>query len=149
MIALLARRAPIKVDAIACALAGVLLLAIAVRLYGWNWDDGNYLHPDERHIVSDVMIGRIHWPASISELTNPATSGLNPRSADPETGDYREFAYGAMPVILTNLVSEVVGWFTETNWHGYDNAYRVGRPLSAIFDTLTVLFVFLIGRRIG
>ncbi len=149
MIALLARRAPIKVDAITCALAGILLLALAVRLYGWNWDDGNYLHPDERHIVADVMIGRIHWPSSLDELTDPALSGLNPRSANPENGEYREFAYGAMPVLLTNLVSEVVGWFSETNWHGYDNAYKVGRPLSAIFDTLTVLLVYLIGRRIG
>ncbi len=149
MIALPAQRPPIRFDAIACALIGVLLLAVAVRLYGWNWDDGNYLHPDERHIVADVMIGRVHWPSSLSEVTDPAISGLNPRSADPETGKYREFAYGAMPVLLTNLVSEILGWFTETNWHGYDNAYKVGRPLSIFFDTLTVLLVFLIGRRIG
>lgn len=152
MIAFPVQRPPIKVDAVICALVGVLLLAMAVRLYGWNWDDGNYLHPDERHIVADVMIGRIHWPSSLSEVTDPATSGLNPRSEDPNTeeaDDYREFAYGAMPVLLTNLVSEALGWFTNTNWHAYDNAYKVGRPLSVIFDTLTVLLVFLIGRRIG
>src|SRR5215216_6041042 len=126
-------RSRIHIDPTRLALVGILLVAFGLRIYGWNWDEGNYIHPDERYIVSDVMVARIHfsWSDSLDTLLDPAKSGLNPRSADPNTGQYREFAYGAMPVILTDLVAEVLGWFTTTDWHGYDHAYQVGRPLSA------------------
>lgn len=144
-------RSRIQVNPTRLALIGILLMAFGLRIYGWNWDEGNYLHPDERYIVSDVMIARIHfsWSDSFGDLLDPATSGLNPRSADPNTGQYREFAYGAMPVLLTDLAAEMLGWFTKTDWHDYDHAYRIGRPLSAFLDTMTVLLVFVIGRRLA
>ena len=28
---------------------GLMLLGLALRLYGLNWDQGNSFHPDERH----------------------------------------------------------------------------------------------------
>jgi hypothetical protein len=122
------------------ALLVLLLAAFGLRVYGLNWDHGNYLHPDERHIVMDILVGRISlsWPPDLDQLLDPATSTLNPRSADPNSGDLREFAYGALPVLATDLTAEVVGWFTTTNWHEYGNAYRLGRFLSALLDTLTV-----------
>ena len=64
----------------------LLLAALGLRLYGLNWDRGNDLHPDELFIAKLVLVGRIHfeWPPDLAALLDPAISGLNPRSADPE-----------------------------------------------------------------
>src|SRR5687767_1500510 len=100
----LGRRLP-SITATTAALGGVLILAFALRVYGLDWDRGNYLHPDERHIVSDIMIGRISliWPPDVDALLDPATSPLNPRSIDPKTQQPREFAYGTLPIFVTEL----------------------------------------------
>ncbi len=133
----------------AVALATLLLASLALRLYGLNWDGGQYLHPDERYIA-EVTATRIHleWPPPVSSLLDPKTSGLNPRSADPTNGAYRDFPYGALPLLVTDAVAEVCTWVSGADWHSYGQIYRVGRALSALFDTLTVLIVFLIGARV-
>ena len=84
MIAGSASRSRIDVR-VALALAAILLAALGLRLYGLNWDDGRDLHPDELFIAKIVLIDRIHldWPPDLRQLLDPATSGLNPRSADP------------------------------------------------------------------
>ncbi len=132
------------------ALVTLLLAAFALRIYGLDWDDGRYLHPDELHIAS-VIVDRIHleWPPNLDQLLDPATSGLNPRSIDPSTGQYRRFAYGALPLLVTDAVAELVTRATGTNWHAYGgHIERVGRSISAVLDTITVLLVFLIGHRV-
>jgi YYY domain-containing protein len=133
------------------ALIALLVVAFGLRVYGLDWDRGQYLHPDERHIVSDIMVGRISlaWPPDLDNLLDPATSTLNPRSVDPNTGQPREFAYGTLPIFVTELAAEFLGGFTATPWHDYAHAYKVGRFLSAILDTLTVLLVFLTGERLA
>ncbi|MBA3336930.1 MAG: glycosyltransferase family 39 protein, partial [Chloroflexia bacterium] len=130
------------------ALLSVLLAALALRLYGLNWDQGQYLHPDERYVIQYVMQGRIHfdWPPDLPTLLNPETSGLNPRSDDPATGHYREFAYGALPLLVTDGAAEVLTWLTDRDWHASDRVYLLGRTFSALLDALTVAIVYLIGR---
>ena len=93
-------------------LIAVILAAIALRFYGLDWDEGRGLHPDERYIIDYVLVGRIEvdWPPNISNLLSPATSGLNPRSADPTTGEYREFPYGALPVLVMEAAAGIVSW---------------------------------------
>ncbi len=133
----------------AVALATLLIASLALRLYGLDWDGGRYLHPDERY-VADVTATRIHleWPPRLTTLLDAGQSGLNPRSADPTNGSYREFPYGALPLIVTDTVAEIGTWLSDTDWHSYDQIYRVGRAISALLDTLTVLLVFLIGARV-
>src|SRR5689334_1665462 len=65
-------------------LVPIVLLALALRLHGLNWDDGNHLHPDERFITI-VITDRIlpEWPPRWSTLLDPDHSPLNPRSSDP------------------------------------------------------------------
>ncbi len=130
------------------ALAALLLAALGLRLYGLNWDDGRDLHPDELFIAKIVLIDRIHldWPPDLRQLLDPATSGLNPRSADPRTGQYREFAYGALPLWVTDASGWALSKATGVDWNGPDRVYLVGRVLSALFDTGTVLLVFFLGR---
>jgi YYY domain-containing protein len=131
------------------ALLVVLLAAFALRVYHLNWDEGHHLHPDERHI-SNVLASRysIDWPPDLDNLLNPSVSHLNPRSDDPQTGTPRDFAYGALPLFVTDLTASVMDTFSTTDWTTYDRIYLVGRAWSALFDTLTVLVVFLMGRHI-
>lgn len=133
------------------ALIALILAAIALRFYGLNWDEGRGLHPDERYIIDYVLVGRIgfDWPPNLDSLLNPAISGLNPRSADPVTGEYREFPYGALPVLVTEAAAGLLSWLTARSWNGPDRLHLVGRSLSAILDTVTVLAVFGLGRRVA
>lgn len=135
-------------DPVRLALAVIILAALALRLFGLNWDQGQYLHPDERYIVDYVMIGRIHleWPLPLSDLLDPGVSGLNPRSNDPETGAPRSFAYGTLPLFVTEVAAEVMTRITGDDWHWRDRAYLIGRFFSALLDTGTVILTFLIAR---
>ncbi|MDP9363802.1 MAG: DUF2298 domain-containing protein, partial [Chloroflexota bacterium] len=149
----LARRLPSAPTTL--ALLALLLAAFGLRVFGLDWDDGQYLHPDERHVV-DVLAGRIEltWPPPVDELLDPATSGLNPRSADPETGEFRSFAYGALPLLVTDAMAAMVGVWSARDWDAYGSAHLIGRTLSALFDTATVLVVYATGthlfsRRVG
>jgi YYY domain-containing protein len=132
------------------ALGVVLIAALSLRLYSLNWDEHQYLHPDER-FISDVITSRIiiQWPPDWDNLTDPDHSLLNPRSDDPSTGLPRDFSYGALPLIVTDLAGSTMSKITGDDWSSYGGKiYQVGRFLSAVFDTLTVLIVFFIGRRV-
>src|SRR4051812_28337828 len=94
----------------ALTLVIIFLASLALRLYAINWDRGADLHPDELFIAKIVLIDRIHleWPPDLGQLLDPAKSGLNPRSVDPATGNYREFAYGALPLWVTDFVAWIL-----------------------------------------
>lgn len=133
------------------ALVTVLIVSLALRLFNLNWDQGFYLHPDER-FVADVSTSRIifSWPPDFDNLLDADNSLLNPRSVDPNTGRDRDFSYGALPLFVTDWAGTLLSKATGDDWSSYwGNVYKVGRFLSAIFDTLTVLMVFLIGRRVA
>ncbi len=130
------------------ALVGILVLAALVRLYGLNWDADQHLHPDERFIVM-VTMDRISLPfpnLGDAHLGDPRRSTLNPRSADPATGQPRNFAYGSLPLYLLKLS----GHLLRPLWpgsEGFDGLTLLGRLLSAIFDLGTILLAFLMARR--
>jgi len=129
------------------ALAIVLLAALALRLYGIDWDDGADLHPDELFIAKIVLIDRIRfdWPPDLGALLDPARSGLNPRSADPATGQLREFAYGTLPLWVTDATAWALSRVTGTDWNAMDRAYLVGRAISAALSALTILPIAALG----
>ncbi len=133
------------------ALIIVFLAALALRLYALNWDHGTNLHPDELFVARIVLIDRIHldWPPDLGQLLDPARSGLNPRSADPLTGEYREFPYGALPLWVTDAFALILSRLSEVNWNSGERAYLVGRALSALLSALTVIPVAAIGVATG
>ncbi|MBA3450974.1 MAG: glycosyltransferase family 39 protein, partial [Chloroflexia bacterium] len=133
------------------ALLIVFIAALAVRLYGIDWDDGADLHPDELFIAKIVLIDRIHldWPIDVDTLRDPARSGLNPRSVDPTTGKFREFAYGALPLFVTDSVAWVLSRVTGTDWNAMDRLFLVGRAISAALSALTVLPIAALGSSLG
>lgn len=131
------------------ALVGILAVAAFLRLYDLNWDSNHHLHPDERHIVM-VTMDRISLPfpnLGDAHLTDARRSTLNPRSADPGSGQPRSFAYGSLPLYLLKLTGHVASpWWKATS--GIDGLTLLGRLLSVLFDLGTVLLAFLIGRRL-
>lgn len=119
---------------------GVLLLALilataaALRFYGLNWDDGHWLHPDERQIYFVVL--KLDWPRSLADGLSP-NSALNPRF----------FAYGSLPFYLLKLAVSLL----QPLWPAVrdpDNLHLVGRPLAALFDLGTVYLTYRLARNL-
>ncbi|MCY4651556.1 MAG: glycosyltransferase family 39 protein, partial [Dehalococcoidia bacterium] len=124
-------------------LAIVLVLALALRLYGLNWDDGFGWtpHPDERAILFKVV-----------DLSFPGISDLPLLlDADESPWNPRWFPYGSFPIYLLKTAG-VISSFVP----GFDsNDLRVpGRAVSALADVATIALVYALGamvwsRRVG
>jgi len=109
----------------------VLLLAFFFRLYGFNWDSGQHLHPDERFLT--MVLTAIKIPNSFLTYLNPQISPMNPYN-----NNFSFFVYGTFPINLT----KVVGVLSSNN--DYGNIHLVGRILSSLFDIGTVFLVYLV-----
>jgi len=118
---------------VAAALVAILVLALALRLYGLEWDARGLFHPDERQVLA--VVDRLALP-TWSLLLTPA-SPLNPGF----------FAYGSLPLYLLKAVSAALA-LLGGDWADPDRLCLIGRGLVAVSDTGTVLLVFLLGRRL-
>jgi YYY domain-containing protein len=121
--------------AVSIALLSILFIGAGLRLTGLNWDGGHYLHPDERFLA--MVATGIHWPGSVGQYFNSAESSLNPYN-----NDFPTFIYGTFPLFLDKAVADLAGRNT------YDNFYLVSRAVSATFDLVTTLLLFVVGRRL-
>jgi hypothetical protein len=127
-----AHRLPARREAV--LLAGILAAAAVLRLYGLNWDGGQWLHPDERQIYF-VTLG-LKWPNSLAQALSP-DSPLNPHF----------FSYGSFPLYLLRLVAALAALL----WPALgdpDSLHRAARPLSALFDLGTVYLTYRLTRRL-
>lgn len=133
----------------------LLIVGLGLRLYGYNFDDGQLIHPDESAIDQAVIslgccLGRPQtvpsaWPSPFAHFFDPALAPYNPHF----------FNYGSLPIYLLAFITRVAAkvgelvpglssWrhasdLTQTNW--------IGRWLSALFDTTSVAIVYRIARR--
>lgn len=130
------------------ALLIILLVAGFLRFYGQDWDEGHYLHPDER-FIAQVSGERVHFPplSELDSLFDPANSPINPRR-DDANGNPLSFAYGSLPIYVQGIVSWAIDPLFDANMGDYGELYRVGRTLTALLDLTTVVLVYLLGRRI-
>ena len=119
----------------AVTLTIVLAGALGLRLIGLDWDAGQHLHPDERFL--SIVLTQLRPAASLVEYFDPAASPLNPFNHGIDF-----FVYGTFPLFLVEGLARLAGA------QSYDQAYLIGRALSAVFDTGTVLVVYLLGRRL-
>lgn len=117
------------------ALFGLALLGLTLRLYGLDWDQGNSFHPDERQILFHVTA--LAWPNSIAQFLDPVNSPLNPHF----------FAYGSFPLYLLALLSSTLTRFFPT-LGTFAHLALIGRVLSAIFDSGTILLTGWLGLRL-
>ncbi len=120
----------------------VVALAAYLRFTGLDWGEYTFMHPDERFLV---MVGSSISPVqNLSEYFDTPLSSLNPHNKG-----YTFFVYGTFPLFLARYAAE---WLFKIG--GLRELVDVGRPLSALFDLLVVLVVFLAGtkaynRRVG
>ncbi len=139
-------------------LLGILAIAAFFRFYGSNYDQDHNQHPDERFIVGVSLDVRL--PDSVSQALDWRISPLNLRRVaiggcnDPR--GCSNFSYGSFPVYMARAAA----WVADRVWPGadtrppdfysrsYEGMTAVGRHLAALFDLLTILFVFLIARRL-
>ena len=131
----------------------VLLLvgaALILRVYGLNWDGGHLFHPDERHILMvshDLSLPQSLTLASLTDVNSP----LNPKS----------FVYGSFVFYLVAAITHLLALVTTFTQQvtgalrpDFDGLSHVGRILSAIFDTGTVVVTYVLAakaysRRVG
>jgi len=119
----------------------IILLLLSViagaylRLAGVNWDEDQHMHPDERFLsLVQVSISPVN---SLSEYFNTENSSLNPANRG-----YTFFVYGTLPIFIVRYAGDALG---QTDYHAIT---ILGRQLSAVFDLLTILLIFAIGRRL-
>ena len=141
----------------------ILFIAALLRFSDLNWDQSQYNHPDERHVTN--VISGLRMPDSLSQYFDSAASPLNPYNMRQSwvygtlplfsarlTAEYLDKGCGADRALLPWLIGRALfpatpspcpdGFFTA-----YDTIRLVGRMISALADTLTVLAVYLTGRR--
>jgi len=116
-------------------LLAILVAGAWLRFPGRNWDENQHLHPDERFLT--MVETSIRIPASVGEYFNTGASPLNPNNVG-----HTFFVYGTLPIFVVRFLAQRTG---DT---GYDEMVLLGRTVSAAFDLLTILFVYLIGSRL-
>lgn len=113
-------------------LLSIALLGLLLRLYGLDWDQGNSFHPDERQILFHVTA--LSWPKSFAQFLDPNSSPLNPHF----------FAYGSFPLYLLAWLGSVLVHISPP-LGTFAHLTVVGRVLSAIFDSGTILLTGWLG----
>ncbi len=121
----------------AIALAVTLVVALALRLYGVEWDSGYPFtpHPDERAILMKVGELGLPGPGDVGDLLDADRSPLNPRW----------FPYGSFPLYLLKGFQGLLSALPGIEIH---DLRVLGRGLSALADTATVALVYLLGARL-
>jgi uncharacterized membrane protein len=145
----------------AAVLLALILMGLVLRVWNLDFDQGLGTHPDERSTVCFVAPS-IGWPTSWEEFRDPQRSPLNPLW-DRSRQEFRSFTYGHFPLYLGVLMGElfhaaapvaealgvpsnVVEYMARGN-QPCGGIAVAGRLVIALLDTLTILLVFLLGRR--
>jgi YYY domain-containing protein len=106
-------------------LIAVVVFAAAVRLFGIDYDNGHWFHPDERRIAF-----------AVEEIT------FRPLQLNPHF-----FAYGSFPLYVSRAASSLLGLINPEYAH-YDHIILTGRRVSAVVGTLTVILLVFFGARL-
>lgn len=111
-----------------------------------NWNQNANLHPDEYGLTNTIT--QLHIPKTVSEYFNTRISPISPyqkydlSGSTTLDGPDNRMRWGQWPIILIRALAEIIGSI------GYDELRIMGRYFSAFIDTLTLLLIFLIGRRL-
>lgn len=97
------------------------IVAIILRLYGINWDQGFHMHPDERMLM--IVADRLNF-----------FKNLNP--------DF--FNYGSLPLYILKGLAQIFDVLLSAHRATYDGMLYLGRVLSAAADMGTFFLVYKI-----
>ena len=134
----------------------ILVVGLAFRIYGIDWDSGHGFHPDERDIYmrSGCMYDLLTEAPGHAECgyvrdqpeAEPGLPGLE-TLLDPERSPLNPHWFPLGSILIYVLVGfrSVIELFTDIN--SLDMRF-VGRTLSSLADVGSILFVFVLGRRI-
>lgn len=118
------------------ALLLICLLALSLRLFGADWDQGYFFHPDERQVFYVTEELRLPHPLTLQALLDPEST-WNP--------DF--FAYGSLPMYLLRLATDLLERVSPA--YGVRYAfYLLARGLSALFDTISVMLIYALAKRL-
>lgn len=125
----------------------LLILTGVIFRFAWvNWNDDADLHPDEYGLTSTITALSI--PSSFAEYINTRVSPISPyqkydfngQATNP--GPDNRMRWGQWPITIIRALAETTG---NT---GYSELRLMGRQLSALMDVLSLIFIFLTGRRL-
>ena len=134
-------------------LPALLIVALALRLYGIDWDQGHGFHPDERsfYLRADDMFrvltkspGHETWLAQWPEMRIGLPNLETALSAEHSPLNPHWFPLGSALIYVLVLIRSVAEPFTD--WGAMDMRFA-GRTLAALADTASVALIFFIGRR--
>lgn len=144
----------------------ILLIGAIFRFNDINWDQNRHLHPDERYMT--VLATLLKTPSSFAEYLDSGKSPLNPFNTDWG----RSYVYGTVPLyagfyfahfleqgcgpqpkLVPQLLGQMLFGSAVSNCPagtlvGYDYMALEGRILSGLYDLLSILVLFLIGKRL-
>lgn len=126
----------------------IILIAIGVYFrFSWvDWNQGTNLHPDEYGLTNTLT--QLKIPESIGDYFNTRLSTISPYQKYDENGQPTQqgpdnrMRWGQWPIFIIRAVAET------TNNTGYSEMRLMGRQLSAALDALSLLLIFLIGKRL-
>ena len=136
-------------------LAALLLAALALRLYGIDWDAGRGFHPDERSfylratdmfrvLTQDAGYEDLPWFREHPEM-RPGLPNLGTALAAAESPlNPHWFPLGS--ILIYALLPILAAAEPFTDWGALDLRFA-GRILAALADTASVGMMFIIGRR--
>jgi hypothetical protein len=125
---------------------GLIAVGLYLRFVSVNWSQGTNLHPDEYGLTNTLT--QLSLPTSLAEYFNTRLSPISPYQkydiqGNPEhDGPDNRMRWGQWPIILIRVAGELTG---NT---GYDEIRLLGRRMSALADSLSLLVIFWIGRRL-
>lgn len=144
------------------ALIVLILIGVFYRFDNVNWNQDTDLHPDEYGLTGTLT--QLGMPKNLSEYFNTRISPISPYNKYDENGNPtsngpdNRMRWGQWPLIIIRGTGEMLNamqeWFRTPesgdryNYTGYGEMRLMGRTLSALADTLSLLMIFLIGARL-
>ena len=131
-------------------------IALALRLFGLDWDQGNLFHPDERSLYMRAECMYQTLSANPSYLDCAGSEFPNDIAGMPSFGTFFDaersplnphwFPLGSVLIYILVISKAFLQLFMGTV--DLNDIARVGRSLTAIADTGSVVFIFFLGRRL-
>ena len=134
----------------------IAAVALALRLYGVAWDQGNFFHPDERSIylraecMYETLADSPRWEACANRdfpLDEPGIPSPGVFfDADRSPLNPHWFPLGTVLIYALVLLRAVLGLFMDGV--GLNDISMAGRSLGALADTGSVLMLLALGQRL-
>ena len=134
----------------------IVLIGLGMRLYGLDWDQGNFYHPDERSIY--LRVDCMHrtlteapgWQSCINHdfpVDEPGLPSIGTFfDADTSPLNPHWFPLGSILLYGLLIVRMGLGLFMDTV--GLHDMAIAGRTITAFVDAGSVMLLYLLGRRL-